>query len=489
MEAEVLREKLLQCLFGTWQKPCDTKYIIFCAFIIKISLVALSYGLCFGGQDMVTKAFPKDDGYRGIWFTLGQFSEYGDKYSGGLGTYTAKHVPLAVYSKEVNKTFFVYGGAKEGKRHLLAMVSYYDHNRHVIPRPTIVHDKGGVNDPHDNPSICLDEEGYIWIFVSGRGRHRPGYKYRSIEPYSIEAFYQISEEEITYPQPWWIKGKGFLSLFTKYTGVRELYWNTSPNGHEWSPHRKLAGMGGHYQVSRQLGHRVITAFNMHPGGKVDVRANLYYVETDDMGETWRSAEGTTIKTPMTDRHCAALVRDFEAEGRLVYMKDINFDHKGRPVILTVTSGNHKPGPESGPRIWTISHWIGDRWEFSEVTQSTHNYDMGSLYIEDDGIWRIIGPTEPGPQLHGTGGEMALWISKDRGKNWIKERDITHNSPLNHTYARRPVNAHEEFYAFWADGNPDEMSPSRIYFTNQTGDGVWVLPYDMEGDFATPKPLY
>ncbi len=29
-----------------------------------------------------------DSGYRGIWFTLGQFSEGGDKYSGGLGTYT-----------------------------------------------------------------------------------------------------------------------------------------------------------------------------------------------------------------------------------------------------------------------------------------------------------------------------------------------------------------------------------------------------------------
>ena len=34
------------------------------------------------------------NGYRGIWFTLGQVSEYGDKYSGGLGTYTAKHRPL-----------------------------------------------------------------------------------------------------------------------------------------------------------------------------------------------------------------------------------------------------------------------------------------------------------------------------------------------------------------------------------------------------------
>jgi hypothetical protein len=116
----------------------------------------------------------KDTGYRGIWFTLGQKSEYGDKYSGGLGTYTANHVPMAIYAKEADKTFFVYGGAKQGQRHLLAMASYYDHRRHVVPRPTIVHDKQGVNDPHDNPSLCLDGDGHLRVFVSGRAKVRPG---------------------------------------------------------------------------------------------------------------------------------------------------------------------------------------------------------------------------------------------------------------------------------------------------------------------------
>ena len=74
-------------------------------FAVQIFLVITGSSICAGRRDMAVKAFPKDDGYRGIWFTLGQFSEYGDKYSGGLGTYTAKHVPLAVYSKEANKTF------------------------------------------------------------------------------------------------------------------------------------------------------------------------------------------------------------------------------------------------------------------------------------------------------------------------------------------------------------------------------------------------
>jgi len=428
----------------------------------------------------------QDDGYRGIWFTLGQVSEYGDKYSGGLGTYTAKHVPLAVYSEKAEKTFFVYGGAKEGKRHLLAMASYYDHRRGVVPRPTIVHDKGGVNDPHDDPSIALDEHGHVWVFVSGRGRHRPGFKYRSVEPLSVDRFELVSEEEMTYPQPWWIDGKGFLYLFTKYTGVRELYWNVSTDGRQWTPHQKLAGMGGHYQSSNRRGERVVTAFNMHPGGHPDKRTNLYFVESDDMGRTWRTADGTPVDTPMTDPHGPALVRDFQAEGRLVYMKDVNFDSEGNPVILVVTAAYHQPGPIGDPRIWTIVHWDGHRWQFHEVTRSTHNYDMGSLYVEGDGTWRIIGPTEPGPQRHGTGGEMAVWTSPDQGKTWTKQRDVTAGSRFNHAYARRPVDARCDFYAFWADGNPDEFSPSHLYFTNRDGDRVWRLPYEMTGDFAKPE---
>ena len=428
----------------------------------------------------------QDDGYRGIWFTLGQVSEHGDKYSGGLGTYTAKHVPLAVYSEKAEKTFFVYGGAKQGRRHLLAMASYYDHRRGVVPRPTIVHDKGGVNDPHDNPSIALDEHGHVWVFVSGRGRHRPGFKYRSVEPLSVDRFELVAEEEMTYPQPWWIDGKGFLYLFTKYTGVRELYWNTSPDGRQWTPHQKLAGMGGHYQTSNRRGERVVTAFNMHPGGHPDKRTNLYFVQSDDLGHTWRTADGTPVDTPMTDPHCSALVRDFQAEGRLVYMKDVNFDSEGNPVILVVTAAYHEPGPIGDPRIWTIVHWDGRQWRFHEVTRSTHNYDMGSLYVESDGTWRIIGPTEPGPQRHGTGGEMAVWTSPDQGKTWTKERDVTAASRFNHAYARRPVDAQPDFYAFWADGNPDELSPSHLYFTNRDGDRVWRLPYDMTGDFAKPE---
>jgi len=430
----------------------------------------------------------KDDGYRGIWFTLGQFSQYGDKYSGGLGTYTANHVPMAIYAPQVEKTFFVYGGAKDGKRHLLAMASYYDHRRKIVPRPTIVHDKQGVDDPHDNPSLAIDGKGHVWVFISGRARKRPGYIYRSVEPYQIDRFELISEREITYPQPRWIEGHGFLHLFTKYTRGRELYWSTSPDGREWAADRKFAGMGGHYQTTHQRGNRVITAFNMHPGGIVDKRTNLYFLQTDDLGRTWRNAQGEAVEVPLVDPKNPALVRDYQAEKRLVYIHDLDLDASGRLVIVYTTSAHFAPGPGGDPRWLTVARYTADGWQYAEVTHTVHNYSTGSLYLESDDSWRIFGPTEPGPQRPGSGGEVAIWISKDQGRTWAKQRDVTRSSSLNHNYVRRPVDAHPDFYAFWADGNPDSLSPSHLYFTNKTGDRVWRLPYEMSGEEAVPEVL-
>jgi len=116
----------------------------------------------------------KDNGYRGIWY-MNQPSndEYVFKYSGGLGTYCAKHQPFAVYAEKVNKTFFCWGGAtRENSRQLMHMVSFYDHSTGTVPRPTVLLDKQ-TGDAHDNPVISLDEEGTIWIFSTSHGTGRP----------------------------------------------------------------------------------------------------------------------------------------------------------------------------------------------------------------------------------------------------------------------------------------------------------------------------
>jgi hypothetical protein len=428
----------------------------------------------------------KADGYRGLWFTLGQRTEGGDKYSGGLGTYTANHVPIAIYASKVNKTFFVYGGTRAaGEKHLLIMASYFDHATGTVPRPTIVHDKNGVNDPHDNAAIAIDDDGYVWVFVSGRARIRPGFIYRSMQPYSVGEFERILEGEMTYPQPKYISGHGFFYLFTKYTAGRELYWQTSKDGREWSDAKKLAGFEGHYQVSATHGDLIASTFMWHPGGSVDKRTNLYYVQTADFGETWTTASGKPLRTPLDSPKNDALLIDYQAQGQNVYIHDLNFDASGHPVILYITSGGHKPGPAGGTRTWRVTSWDGTSWRTNSVCESDHNYDTGCISI-DDQTWMVIGPTLPGPQPNGTGGEVAIWKSDDAGKTWKMTKQVTRDSNLNHSYVRRPLNAKSPFELFWADGDPNAFSESHLYFGSLEG-RCWELPYDMKSN-ESAKPI-
>jgi hypothetical protein len=133
------------------------------------------------------------------------------------------------------------------------------------------------------------------------------------------------------------------------------------------------------------------------------------------------------------------------------------------------------------------HWTGRKWRRRAMTESDSNYDVGCLHAMADGSWRVIGPTQPGPQRYNPGGEMALWSFADRGNTWQMLRQITRDSPFNHTYARRPVDAHAGFFALWADGHGRMPSPSRLYFCNADGD-AFRLPEKMGQDWARPEPV-
>lgn len=439
----------------------------------------------------------KIDGYRGIWFELNQKFPYGDKYSGALATYTAKHIPLAVYAPEVNKTFFVYGGTtRANERHLLCMVGSYDHNTGMVSKPIVAYDKKKVDDPHDNPTILIDDEGYIWIFVSGRGTERLGVKLRSRKPFSIDGFDIMVISEFTYPQIF-NTNKGFFHFFTKYKflGVRELYFDAYLNEKTWLPSKLLASipsgknkLSGHYQISNQFNEGQIlgTFFNRHVNGNVDTRTDLYYIQTTDHGTTWTTVEGRKIAIPVNRVNSRTRVIDYLGQHKNVYLKDMAFDKNGHPVCLYITSGGHEPGPKNGPYEWRVTFWTGTEWITKVVCESDHNYDMGSIFIED-AIWKIVAPTEDGPQKYGVGGEIAIWVSNTSGNTWSKEKVITKNSELNHSYIRRPIGSKAPFSFFWANGNPEKISKSHLFFGDFDGN-VFELPYTMTEDWEKPKKI-
>ena len=450
----------------------------FCAFLMLFCMV------------LYADPLPRDTGYRGIWYmNQPTKDEYVYKYSGGFATYPQQHVPIAIYSKEADKTFFVYGGTVPGKQELLHMVSYYDHKTRSVPRPAILLNKK-TDDAHDNPVLSIDDKGYLWVFSNAHGTSRPSYIHRSTKPYSIDSFEKTYDGNYSYGNPWFLEKFGFLFLHTQYNkqNERALFWMTSPDGRTWSERNELAFIEkGNYLLSWSDGNRVGAVIDYHPRPiGLNARTNVYYLETRDAGKTWTNVKGERLDLPLRTRHNPALVKDYKAEDLLVYKKDVQFDRQGRPVILYLTSKSWNPGPKGGPHKWYTAHWTGSDWRIRHFTDSDHNYDFGSLYIESDGTWRIIAPTDPGPEPYGTGGEMVMWTSRDEGATWKRVKNLTPNSTTMHTYARRPVNAHPDFYAIWADGSTRRESESRLYFTDRNG-RVRQLPTDMKADSHTRIP--
>jgi hypothetical protein len=480
----------------------NLNFAVFAGLWLSLTSINLAVGqkhpdAKFAEAELILK---NANGFKGIWY-MNQPSgdEYVYKYSGGLAVYPANHRPFAIYAKAVDKTFFCFGGTDDGNSTLLHNVSYFDHKSKKVANPVTLLDKK-TTDAHDNPVISIDERGIIWIFSTSHGINRPSYIHRSKKPYDISDFETVAATEIvngkevpfnnfSYFQVYPIRGKGFIALFTKYNkaGQRVIGFNTSSDGQRWNEWKIIAHIEeGHYQVSTESNGKVGVAFDYHPKGKgLNYRTNLHYLETSDFGESWQNIHGEKAQLPLTNSKNLAVVHDYASEKMNCYLLDITFDKKLKPAILVIPSKGFEAGPANNPRNWTLFRFKDSGWQKSVITSSDSNYDMGSVYVESDQKLRVIGPTVDGPQAYNPGGEVAMWLSKDGGKSWRKEKQLTNQSAMNHSYVRRPTYAHPDFYGIWADGHGRKPSESNIYFTNAKGE-VFKLPRVSSDNMITPE---
>ena len=445
-------------------------------------------------------------GYRGIW--------YGNqptdppvfwKYSGGLATYPQQHVPVAIYSPGAKRTYIAFGAVREdrlGADHrprsggelageTVCAVGYYDHEAKRFARPVsvVVRD---VTDAHENPVLCLDPRGHLLVFCPGHGHRRLSYVFRSRQPHDISAFDLVrtwSEgDNFSYPQPWWVEDIGCVLLHTRYDdkGRRRLAVTVSPDGRDWSDWAKpqyLSKMAeGGYQTSWPGPNVLIgTIFDMHPPTKGDYplnrRTNLYYAQTRDGGMNWETAAGEPLNLPLIKPDNPALVLDARAAGELVYIKDVQFDQEGRPVLLYLTSHSAWPAVGDGRHVWWLARFNGQGWSHNRVTKSGHNYDHGSLLLVAEDDWRLLAPTDPGPQTPATGGTMVMHRSADGGKTWRRDRAVLTDPDRCHTYARRPLHAHRDLSWVWAAA--DAHHPGAVtLFAADAGGHTTELPRTM-----------
>jgi hypothetical protein len=112
--------------------------------------------------------------------------------------------------------------------------------------------------------------------------------------------------------------------------------------------------------------------------------------------------------------------------------------------------------------------------------------MGSFFVSEN-EWKVVGPTKPGSQDWGVGGELEIWQSKSEGEKWKKKKQLTKNSKYSHSYVRRPVNYKAPFCFFWSAGHSHNFSKCELYFGDFEGN-IWKLPYNMESDYVKPEKI-
>jgi hypothetical protein len=374
---------------------------------------------------------------------------------------------------------------------LLHQVGVYDHQTGNVERPVTVLDKW-CGDAHDNPVISIDPSGYLWIFSPSHANWTtPSYIHKSLKPYSIQdGFEKMAEGLFAYPQAFWNPAFGLSLFHVQYLEGRALKLITSPDGKNWQPPKDLALIGeGSYQIAHVEGQHLAIIFDFHPVGLgVDGRTNLYYMESFDGGETWKNVFGETLQLPLTTTDNPALVLEAQSQDLLVYIKDLQFDSAGKPIAIYLTSHGKTPGPETGPRIWYTATFDRNqkKWIHTEIARSQNNYDHGALFRTSSG-WDLIAPIGVGAQPYNPGGEVVVYHGSEDGRSWQFGKALTQNSLANHCFVRRGIDAHPDFLGFWADGNPREPSPSRLYFCNAKGE-VFRLPEKMETLTAQPVQI-
>lgn len=449
-------------------------------------------------------------GFHGLWSAGPSIrSVYFHLFSGPVATFGPQRVPMAHYVAAANKTFFLYAGmdplpdVHNRTPALQICVSAFDHATQRLLRPRRLLTSPS-DDPAMNATLNIDDKGHLWIFVPRRAREPGTDVYRSIAPHAIDHFERVSRFPAITPQPWYVKGRGFLVIChveNPDTGEQQLAFTRSKDGQTWDAPQGLAAFGNaHAFISGQHQNKVGVAFSFRPKaasdsdvGRYTGQTSLYYAESKDFGATWEQADGSKLALPLTEADSPALVRDYRARGERIHLKDLGFSRRGWPVVFYLRGRGEEPGPQNNWRTFMTVRYTGGDWQFTGLILADNMFDSGAMYLEKGTLWRMISPTIIGrnlptqsPKPYFAGGEIMMWVSENQGRAWTPSH-LTQHSPQNHNFVKRPVNAHEDFYGYWSAGDSVRVSPCPLYYTDRSGQ-VFQMPDAFVGDAAAASPM-
>lgn len=157
----------------------------------------------------------------------------------------------------------------------------------------------------------------------------------------------------------------------------------------------------------------------------DWKYNLSYVKIDLENHEVTNIDGNVLRTPIdidySKDHC--LIWDTEGRGAGI-PPVIALAAEGDPTFLHILSEGD---------LKTHGYYYvrreGGKWLRTRIHSSNHNWNGGYLVHDADGVIHAYlitgeGYLEGGYMDGRGGGSVEEWISKDKGRTWSKNRDLT-----------------------------------------------------------------
>ena len=377
------------------------------------------------------------------------------KYSTPAGTYSMWNLPQAIKKNDV--TFFVYGGNDTN-----AYVSSFHNDYGTFDMPVMIHSIDG-DDAHVNPTLMIDEEGYLNVFYGGHSVYNISFK-RSTYPYNIN--YWNSQVNITptvnsYPQAYTLENGNYI-LFSRGVDGQETYVTSSNHGSTWgSSHDIISVDGGVYLMSLQDkddADTIYFAWTMEN----TIRNDVHFAWTNNGGVSLINVSGSSQSVPLTS---ATTCKAYDSGTNHINLDGFQVDSNKRPIILFHESGCDGSTYEDNncSQTWRVAHWNGTVWNVVNVSDIYHgdrNYDEGNLvYFNDSDVRAYVPSVATIP--YEDGGDIQEFKSTNLGLTWVNTKNVTVESGLSHNMIKTVVNGDNNFNLLWSFDNSTHFAGTSV----------------------------
>lgn len=327
------------------------------------------------------------------WWKRPQYYSGIPKYSGAFGTYTHKHIPVAVsrngstFSVRTDNTeddnFYIYA-MKDGVSVKVYTIYNWD-------------------DPHTNAAINVDGEGYVWIHVASRGlahKFQGGRILKSQTPYELdfECVDGCSDSNVNY--------EAYPQIHNTDIGMNLIYTHYETDiGSNESHRRTWSRFNGERTKLSRLAHYNVSAYdsentkllcvasNTLLNSSPDARVNLSVICTRYGNYNWTTESGSLINLDSLDES-NRIVYETQSKGTYIYLKDIIFVNGKLRVLFTESTTDN---PSEGTRY--LKEWVKDVG-VSTITEVGHNYSAGAYLKKNGNLYIVAGKSTSTGYLSG-----------------------------------------------------------------------------------------